>query len=101
MSVNISKIYTRPDESIPWHHDVLIGDDFRVRFHDIYSEHCIEKHRIQIDEYNIKYVTIWTTEEAYQAFLADPIFKEYWATRDEYNQIMGIIAHDSVIERTT
>jgi hypothetical protein len=76
------------------------GDAFITQFNEVHLTNCTLKERNTIDSVNIEFKIEWTTEEAYQAYLNDPVLKEYWAARDEYNEIMGIIAHDSVIERT-
>ena len=101
MSVKISKIYTRPDESIPWHYEVFPGDAFMTQFNAVHLTNCTLKERTDIDPLNIEFKIEWVSDEAYQAYLDDPILKEYWAARDEYNQVVGITPQDSVIVRTT
>lgn len=101
MSVKISKIFTRPDASIPWHYEVFPGDAFISQFNDVHLTNCMLKERNIIDPLNIEFKLEWASDEAYQAYLDDPILKEFWKARDEYNQVVGIVAQDSVIERTT
>ena len=99
MLVTISKIYTRPDASVPWHHEVLDGSEFLDRF-KIYEINCTLNEKINIDELHIKFTSQWNSDEACQEYLNDPILKNYWQNRDEYNQIVGITSEDRIVEYT-
>jgi hypothetical protein len=56
--------------------------------------------KFEIDNLHMKFVSEWTSNEACQAYLEDPILIDYWKTRDEYNLIVGIVAQDRVTEHT-
>jgi quinol monooxygenase YgiN len=100
MLVTISKIYTRPDTSVPWHYEVLDSSEFLGQFHKIHAIHCTMNERIDIDELHIMFISQWESDEACQAYLDDPILNSYWQIRDDYNEIAGITSEERVVERT-
>jgi hypothetical protein len=98
MMVKISKMFTRPDESIPWHFEILDISSFMEQFDKTHAENCISNDLINIDPLNIKIVKVWVSDEACQAYQKDSVVVEFCNSRDEYNNVMGIVAHATVKE---
>jgi len=98
MSVRISKIYSRPDAWIPWHYEVLDSTEYFDQFYKIHAINCISNDKRFIDNLHMEYMSEWNSYESCQAYWNDPILKEYWSQRDDYNQAVGIIPQDTVVE---
>jgi len=97
MSIKISKVFTRPDTNIPWHFEVLSGEEYANQFAAVHAANCVSITKELVDNLNIKFTSEWVSNEAYQAYIQDPILKKFWDSRDEYNTIMEIVAHATEI----
>ena len=100
MSVKISKVYTRPNTETPWHYEIFPGDAFLAQFNNVHLVNCISRERTTIDDLTVKFSIEWNSDESYQAYLQDSILREYWANRDEYNDAVGILPQEPIIEHT-
>jgi hypothetical protein len=98
MTVRISKIYIRPNLTTLWHYEVLDSDEYFEQFITVHLVNCISNEKREIDSLRMEFIVEWTSEEACQAYWNDPILKKYWLLRDVYNEAVGIIPQDTVIE---
>jgi len=104
--ITITRTYNRSTLYTPWHvapsHEPEIyTTEFKDHVAATYSSSIISQtNTISLDELTLTFTGIWTTLEAYQAYVNDPICQAAWERRNQHNEIYGITTSSAVITET-
>lgn len=98
--LKVSRVFTRPDTSIPWHNQVLytvgllnIEESFRVQGKLIVKDTSLSANGL---EYTV--IRYWKDQDAFDEFKAIPDVQAFWAERDEYYASVGITVGSFITE---
>jgi quinol monooxygenase YgiN len=98
--IQVTRTFTRPDASIPWHdenhpfapyRDHMSNNYFKTK-KIIYNESPVSE-----DKLSRTFMQIWADQEFHNEWLNDPHFQEFYRARDMYNESVGIVAGERII----
>jgi len=101
--ITTTRTYTRSTLFTPWHivpnHEPdIYTTEFKDHVRATYTDNIISQtNTMSPDELTLTFQSTWTTLEAYQTYVNDPICQATWARRDQHNEIYGIITSPVVI----
>ena len=98
--IQVTRTFTRPNASMPWHDEVHSFAPFR----DHMSNNYFKTNKIIVadsptseDQLSRTFMQIWISHEYHTEWLNDPHFQEFFTNRDAYNASSGITATERVI----
>ena len=98
--IQVTRTFTRPNVSIPWHDEANSFALFRDHASNTYfktNNIILSQSPISDDLLSRTFLQIWTSQDYHSEWLNDPYLLEYWTLRDTYNAFVGIIAEDRII----
>lgn len=98
--IQVTRTFTRPNASIPWHDEAHSFAPFRDHMSNNYfktNKIIMSQSPTSEDQLSRTFLQIWTSPEYHTEWLNDPHFQEFFANRDAYNASVGIIATERVI----
>jgi hypothetical protein len=99
--ISFSRVYIRPNTTIPFHNMVLDNTEYRKRLVSAYinTGKLIEQWTdFSEDSLSMTYHAVWTDRESFDEHDADPILNKYWAARDEYCRANNIIIEPGIFK---
>lgn len=101
--IKVNRTYTRPEIDTPWHLDQpfeaeLYTQEFKDYVQATYGEALLQiSNTVSEDLWTLTFESVWTSEEAYQTYLVDPICVAVWEKRDAHNATFEIETSPAVI----
>ena len=92
----VQRVFTRQDTTVPFYTGIAeYNTYFKTTYKD--TDKCSDLSvTLSQDGKNLLFVTSWASEEAFNAYLADPVVQAHLASRNAYNITNNITSPDRV-----
>lgn len=98
--IQVTRTFTRPNASIPWHDEANPFAPFRDHASNTYfktNKIVLSQSPTSDDLLSRTWLQIWTSQDYLSEWVNDPYLREYWILRETYNASVGIIAEHHII----
>lgn len=99
--IMFTRVFTRPNTSVPFHHEVLDNTEYKARLIAAYinTEKLIAQMKtFSDDELVMTYTAFWKDRASFDEYDSDPVLIPYWTARDAYCAAMNIILGPQTFE---
>jgi len=90
--ITITRQFTRPSIDIPWHHDALPFEEFKLKRQVYMHLRKLVSHTITYSEDGLQmfYEGVWASQEDHDEFTAETDLAPIRDLRNAYNKSVGI-----------